>query len=275
MKYRWSAVVLVCASAWVGSLAHAVEYRPQALADILDQAEWVKQQGESPVVVFDVDDTLLDSRTRSSEIFREFARLPTNRESFPAEMRALESVQPSQIRYQLEDTARDLGIENKELIQKLNSFWREKFFSSEYCALDAETPGAGRYLRALDRADVRIVYLTGRDEPHMREGTELSFIRRGFPLGARTILMMKPDAKMDDLEFKRQAFAQIHPLGRVIGVFENEPRNLNALATEFSGSIAVFVDSIHSSRPDLPVEDAAWIKDFQGFFFSNKNLPPM
>jgi len=74
---------------------------------------------------------------------------------------------------------------------------------------------------------------------------------------------MKPDPKMDDLQFKRDAFAQIEHLGEVVGVFENEPANINAMADAFPGAVAVFVDTIHSPKPDVPAERVEWVRDFR------------
>jgi hypothetical protein len=73
---------------------------------------------------------------------------------------------------------------------------------------------------------------------------------------------MKASFREDDLGFKRAAVADIRTLGRVVGLFENEPANLNMLHEAFPEAIAVFLETIHS--PGAPsVKDSAYrVKDF-------------
>ena len=90
----------------------------------------------------------------------------------------------------------------------------------------------------LTNAGAKIVYLTGRDIPRMHDGTVISLARNRFPMNASEAeLIMKPDPKIDDLEFKKAQMARIAKMGEVIGVFENEPANLNAMADEMFGLV--------------------------------------
>jgi hypothetical protein len=136
------------------------------------------------------------------------------------------------------------------------------YFTGEYCLKDRQIPGAAAYVNRLKKAGAHIAYLTGRDIPNMKAGTETNMKALGFPLGKGTTLILKPSYNMDDLVYKKHAFAQIKKLGQVIASFENEPRNLNAMGTEFPKSILVFIDSEHSSAPDTVSEEAHWVKNF-------------
>ena len=79
----------------------------------------------------------------------------------------------------------------------------------------------------------------------------------------RAVLMMKPDPQIPDVDFKRDAVAGVAGLGEVVAVFENEPANLNVLLAGFPRARGVFLDTIHSTRPDQPSEAAAQVADFR------------
>ena len=53
------------------------------------------------------------------------------------------------------------------------------------------------------------------------------------------------------------------PARRPRSVFENEPANLNAMVEAFPLASAVFLDTIHSPRPDVPSEASQWVGDFR------------
>src|SRR5688572_16709090 len=78
-------------------------YRPGALEQLLIDVRLETDATASPVVILDLDDTLVDTRARSLRIFRELAVDPGARAKFPAESTALYKVELSGIRYQLEE----------------------------------------------------------------------------------------------------------------------------------------------------------------------------
>ncbi len=236
--------------------AFANPYEPQALHQLSALVAHEAAQGIQPVVVFDLDDTLSDSRTRTVRILNEFGRL----EQVPE----LEDVTPASIRYQLENTFNDLGLHDAALLARADAFWKARFFSNEYVALDRPIPGAPAYVRWLAHRGARIVYLTGRDAGSMRQGTLANLEHNHFPTADDTnVLLMKPDKTMDDTVFKVAAFERIKKMGEVVGAFENEPRNINAMLHAFPEAIAVYVDTIHSSKPDVPAPGIFWIQDFR------------
>ena len=236
--------------------AFAIPYEPGSLHQLGARVSQESIRGNTPVVVFDLDDTLTDSRTRTVRILHEFSEV----EDVPE----LAQVAPAQIRYQLEDTFKDLGLNDAPLLARANAFWKERFFSNDYVARDRPIPGAPAYVRWLARQGAHIVYLTGRDEVSMRQGTLANLEHGHFPVDDETtILLMKPDKAMDDTAYKVAAFARIQKMGTVVGAFENEPRNINAMQHAFPEAIAIYVETIHSSKPDVPAPGIFWIRDFR------------
>jgi hypothetical protein len=239
-------------------------HHPEALAKVIDRVEQSVYQGKKPIVVMDLDDTLIVTRERNLRILREFAAQNDIQNAYPTEAGKILRVQISDIRYGLPDTLKGLGVENEDLTKKAGDFWLRRFFTNEYCALDKATPGAAKYLHLLVRAGATVVYLTGRDVPRMHDGTAANLVKNRFPMDPRqALLMMKPDPKLDDLQFKKDSFAQIAKMGEVVGAFENEPANINAMAEAFPSADAVFLDTVHSPKPDVPQDRVEWVSDFR------------
>ena len=71
-------------------------------------------------------------------------------------------------------------------------------------------------------------------------------------MGAPNIqLVLKPDANLDDAEFKRDILRDIEPHFGKIWLFENEPVNLNLIARDCPKIGLVFIISTHSGRESL------------------------
>ncbi|MGK5084035.1 HAD family hydrolase [Bdellovibrionota bacterium FG-1] len=216
----------------------------------------------TPLVIFDVDDTLFDSRTRTVAIMRDIAGQAEVIREYPEAARQLATVALNDIRFFHDDTMKSLGITDPAIITKFRDLWAAQFFSN-LCAMDTPINGAAEYVHELADAGAQIIYLTGRDEPRMGPGTRDGLLRNGFPMDNSVQLLMKPDAKMDDLVYKTDAFRRISTMGKVIAGFENEPRNLNEMHRNFPDAIMIFLDTIHSNRPDVPTEGAVWVDGFE------------
>ena len=137
--------------------------------------------------------------------------------------------------------------------EEVRNFWNDRFFTSSYLTHDRPYLGAVEFVRNLHALGAHIVYLTGRDEPNMGEGTRANLIRDGFPWDMeRTQLFMKPLASMDDLTFKKQAASLVNGHGELIASFENEPPNVAALHELLPEVMHVFLDTVcsdHLARP--------------------------
>lgn len=258
MKTKWFGYTGVSVLALGFTLqGYGKDYSPEVLREIEDKVE----ETRDAVVVFDLDDTLFETRSRTAGILKELGRDAQIRSQYPAESELLRNVRASSIRYDLRDSLDEVGITDSQLLETAAKFWKDRFFSNEYVLLDEVVMGGALYLQALEQKGAHIVYLTGRDIRGMGLGTRVALMENGFPKGT---LILKPDPKMDDKLFKASAIEDIRAMGEVVGVFENEPRNLNLLMKEFPLAIGVFVDTQHSSAPDLPLENAFWIGDYEG-----------
>jgi hypothetical protein len=227
-----------------------------ALGALVDAVK--ARSGKKPLVIFDIDDTLLLTAHRNLRILKEFAGQPSVTKAWPKDAAALLGLRPESLKYSIVDSAKAAGVETPELVEELKGFWRMRFFTNAYLAADEPLPGAAPYCSELAQAGARIVYMTGRDET-MRAGTEESLARHGFP---KHELVLKPRFDTPDLEFKTQALARLHKEGSVEGAFENEPAHVNLFQAAFPTALMFFVETKHSGKPIEPHPAAARIKHF-------------
>lgn len=213
------------------------------------------------LVVFDLDDTLFSTGDRHLRILREYAAVIEDRD--PAAAALLRAIQREKLQYQITDTAKTAGLAD-ELVKDLKSFWFARFFNNPYLLEDSVIPGAPEYCKAVQARGGVIVYVTGRDE-RMRDGTEKSFTRHGFPEpdGAKVRLVLKPRFDTPDLQFKTEVLGRLAKLGRVAASFENEPTHINLFREAFPEGRHFLLDTKHSGRPVIPHPKVLRIQDFR------------
>ena len=217
--------------------------------------------GTPPVVVFDLDGTLMDNRPRTAAILRELALDWNDRE--PKLAARLMAANPEEIPYHFKDTLDVLGITRAGLAAEALEFWKARFFADPHIAHDVEVKGAIRFARACYDAGASVVYLSGRDLPLMGLGTFGSLRRHGFPIGVcGTELVLKPEAKMIDFEFKRFEAPKLARVGTVVASFDNEPENCNAFLAQFPDADSVLVDTQHAGGAPALLSGVKVIGDF-------------
>jgi len=238
------------------ALRLAVSIDPTVLARVLERVRALPD----PVVVFDLDSTLLDNKPRQARILREFG--------VARGIPALAQARPEHwVDWSLAHAMSNCGLDDDAVarhIEDAKRFWHERFFTSEYCRIDEAIAVARAYLEAVRAAGAAIVYCTGRHE-EMRAGTVDSFARLGFPLpdGARVQLLMKPRLELSDDDFKVDTYARLRGLGTIVAAFDNEPTHVNGYRAAFPDTIAVHLDTDHSGRSVELLPGVISVKDFR------------
>ncbi len=220
---------------------------PSVLDRVLDRA---RRLGPRGVVVFDLDSTLLDNRPRQAVILSEFGRL--------RQIAALEQARPEHWDgWEIRRAMTNAGLAPVEVerhAEDAKAFWRDRFFTSEYCRLDDAVPGARDFVEAIARTRAQVAYCTGRHEA-MRAGTVQCFTRLGFALpGDRVHLLMKPSFELSDDDWKSAAYDRLRAIGDVIAVFDNEPTHVNGYRAAFPDALCVHLATDDSGRP-VPLAD--------------------
>lgn len=230
--------------------------------DTLSRIQRVIAETNSPVVIFDLDDTLFYSSSRSMIIFKELVNDSKFRQQYPEQLSKVARIQESHIEYSIKDTFLNAGIKNEKFLNEALIFWKSKFFTNNYVKEDTPVEGARDFVLRLRKLGAKIVYLTGRDNT-MRDGTIESLKNSKFPIdGRNSILITKERFDIPDIDYKKAAFKKIEKMGNVVAFFENEPKNLNAMIKYFKSGIPVFLDIKHSPAPVILNPKAIKMKNF-------------
>jgi predicted secreted acid phosphatase len=225
-------------------------------------------QEKHPLVLFDLDSTLYEVGPRTFQILKEWLA-SSESARFPEVARALDRLEHAHVGYSIGDTlsAAGLDIESasiKDAIQAIKPFWASRFFTSAYLPYDHAYPGSADFAKKVYELGAEIVYLTGRDQPGMGDGTRQNLIRDGFPWEVeRTHLLLKAAAHLPDLQHKVDAAEYIRRHGTLVASFENEPPNIAALYEVFPDAMHVFVDTVYSDHCAMPRQGLYRIKGFR------------
>jgi hypothetical protein len=213
-----------------------------SLRSVLDTARSV---GATGVLVFDLDSTVFDNRPRQARIVRELGAA----RGIPALTKC--GVEHWSSGWDLKAALIKCGLTEEEagrLYKDAKSFWGARFFTSKYCVDDVEVPGAPAYLKAAVATGVQLAYVTGRHE-EMRAGTVECLKKCGMPVPEKNVhLIMKPNLRESDDDWKRVAHKRIVQLGRLVAAFDNEPTHANDYAEVFPEATVIHLATDHSGR---------------------------
>lgn len=241
--------LFVLATTVVLSVSSAARAQAPALAKILEDVRSAYNRQERPMVIFDLEGTLMDNRSRHLQIIKEYGEQELKGVR-PEAAQKLAALTLPMVRYMLTDTLAGAGVNEPAVVNNAAVFWSQRFFTDEYLKYDQPNPGAVNYVRTLYSNGARIVYLTGRDAPRQLLGTARQLRDSGFPIGIQgTELIMKPTAQTQDAIFKQQVTAYLRHFGKVIATFDNEPANANVYRRAFADATVVIYAASHTPNP--------------------------
>lgn len=221
--------------------------------DLLSKIRHMVSVGHKPIVIFDIDDTIIDCRYRKLAVFKSFCSNHDILSRFPNECKVIHAATLESIHYKVADCMKHLGINNDEFYRRLEVYWRQHYFTDYYSANDVPFPNSETYVTQCYEHGAHIVYLTGRAESEMRQGTLDMINQSQFPkLGDLVTLMMKPSGSLSDLAYKSQCLHDIASIGTVVASFENELPNLNKMAEFFSGAKMYWRKTCYAPNPPKP-----------------------
>lgn len=210
----------------------------------------------SCLVIFDLDSTLYDLALRVTAILHRFAKSPEKQALYPEECSRLLGVEIQRGDWGLHEPLSRLGLSKEQypaFWDDVHKAWANGFFSNEFLTYDKPLPGAVRFVQDVLKFGADVLYLTGRDVARMGTGTEASLKETGFPLdGVRARLTLKPQAGLDDAQFKADEIKRLAAEYGSIWLFENEPVNINAVLKAAPQVKMVFVDTCHSGLESVP-----------------------
>ncbi len=222
----------------------------------------IQKSGMSCLLAFDLDATLFDVSHRHQKVIQDFTSLPQTHAQFSHHLEKLKEVRFSKTDWAIDGPLERVGLlgqeDSAELYDLLHDFWYEKYFSNEYLEYDRPYDGAVEFVQKIWQAGADVVYLTGRDIPRMGEGSLKTLKRWNFPVAQeRAQLLLKKEKGLNDARFKADWF--LHAKQKDYShayFFENEPVNLQVMATDCPHVELIFFDSSHSGKA-LPPQHAA------------------
>ena len=205
--------------------------------------------GTGGVLAFDLDSTLLDNRPRQARILREYG---AQQQLAVLARHVADHWQGWDARIAMANAGMDPD-QIEQHLGRFRTFWKDRFFTSEYCAVNRAIAGACAFVTQATGTGARVAYVTGRHEG-MREGTRRCFERIGMPMpGAGGVeLLMKPTLDEHDDAYKARTYAALSDRGKVVAAFDNEPAHINGYRQAFADATCVHLATDHSMR-DIPL----------------------
>lgn len=212
-------------------------------------------------VALDLDGTLFDNRPRTMAILRAFGM--SRRKQLPDLLPAVQQLSLDDLHYSPGQAVDALGLPHAKLSEEFVQFWRDRFFTNAWQALDKVEDGAVTFAHALLDAGLGVIYLTGRDRPGMMQGVLQSLDSHGFPLmSAATQVVLKPDFQMADVAFKREALTALRRNGAIVGLVDNEPGIVNMALEELPDLVSVRMCRAAAPNQEVLVASARQIASF-------------
>lgn len=231
------------------------------LEALVDVAGDKLRAGERVQVVFDLDDTLFLVKPRKQTILRELAAGAHAGTEVGA---ALARLADSHIPYDLGHALDSVGVAGV-YHNDISSAFFQRFFDGAYIRHDALNDGASDYVAQLHRMGVHIVYLSGRPDTMLQHTVDMLEEYR-LPLASvstEVILKRPHEMRLSDVAFKAEKAALLARGRACLGVFDNEPANLNAMVPAFRSAAFFLLDTDHSPAPPPLVMDAHVVTDFR------------
>ena len=225
--------------------------RSKILNHVLQRAATSDRMGAIPVVVMDLDETLIDSTLRRFEAYQDSVRTLCGKDRTgdcgkSAGLNISEFLSLPN-RYDQNPLFDQVGISKGAWSAQLNDSAIKIYLSGKWIELDQATPGATEYIQELRKLHAKIFFVTSRWKTSQGAATLASLQHLGMwsEDDHDDSLILRP-AGMSSIDFKRISYKMINDWREahdalIVGAFENEPENMNAMVDAFPGATHVFV----------------------------------
>lgn len=233
---------------------------------LTEVAEHVREEAKASrvAVVFDLDSTLFCVSPRTQHILRQLGHEPDFAQKFEDIAAILRSIEVLPSDYSIRTVFERVQAHfPDELVGTVKDYWRKHFFSSHFLSKDELYPSANEYVTGLHKLGAEILYLTGRNERDMKEGTLRALKDWNFPSFPESRLYMKPKKDDSDEKYKVDVLNRLVHSYDHIWFFENEPVIIEDVRKMIPQVHIVFVDSVHSGKRPSPTGLRSIAPDFR------------
>lgn len=253
------------------SQTHAVEGNASR---VLNQIEKRIQGVQKPIFIFDLDETIVDSMVRRYLSYQDAINEECPDRDDPIWEKSCRSASLVTVsdflslpnRYNDRDLFLGRGVVSS-VFDVLFKRALEIYLSDRWIAeSDSFIPGGGRFMKKIEQLGGEIFYASSRSHSNQLKGTLDSLYRLGLLApGEEWRVRLKPEGEKS-LDFKLRLFTEIAQYaartgGEVVGVFENEPENMNAMIELFPNAVSVFVKGAYLKHEPVHPQ-AIQIRDF-------------
>jgi HAD superfamily, subfamily IIIB (Acid phosphatase) len=250
---------------------HVEDQTPSEILSKINALQLKNIETKSPLrsaVIFDLDGTLFDVSYRTLGILRRWLLSPEGTSTDNKLRTRIGKISRDHIGYSLAHAFENAGLDLRDhstcgAFLHAEKYWRQKFFDGKsLLEFDLPTEGSLEFVKKVELMGCKIIYLTGRDEKVMRQGTIEQLSKNKFPLNDCEFILKKV-SNQDDHEFKKEAFQTLTTKFNVIGNFENEYLNIREMSLIQPQCIHTILDSQHSGRPVETLQHKVYrLKDF-------------
>jgi hypothetical protein len=253
----------------------AVWARAAGLNEVVHAADRARGHGHPAVVAMDLDETTVDSTPRRWAAYRHTAEILCNTGALSGQIcEAVSSLNLSEI-YHLPNSYDGDALAVRLGLDPRSSSWQllakqtiGEYLSGRYEGWDQPVAGANAYVRELRAKGVRVYFVSSRSDDAQRASTLSSLHSLGMLTSQdeENDVILRPRS-MTSIEFKRWAFSRIVSEAKaanaeIVGAFENEPENIQAMKEIFPGAQLIFVNGAWIKDGQVPVE-AERIQDYR------------
>ena len=209
------------------------------------------EASQKPLCVFDLDSTLICVSQRTRAILQAAAVNEGFKHFSVDHLKKMKNITVKAIDFSLQDILNraqvQLPIYQYRLIYK---YWASSFFSNSFLKYDTLYKGVQNYLSQLS-INSDIIYLTGRSQELMREGTDEQIKKWNLPLKSEKHLIMKPNNFTEDAIYKKMELEKLVQHYKNIWFFENDPAIINHVNNTLPQIQVIFIQSASSGRQIL------------------------
>lgn len=213
----------------------------------LELLKKIKESEKEEVVVFyDLDSTIYNLSDRQRQILKDFSDTNKFINKYPEQCERISASSFMNMPFSPLDAIRLEKIPfDEEFADEFMDFWKEHFFSNEYIVHDILERGVKEFIDRAETHGAKSVFLTGRDQHRMGEGTRKRLLDDDLMAENRE-LFIKPDLRIQDHIFKLDVTKSFHQDSVQIIFIDNEAKNTNYVESNLPGIIGVHFDSVHS-----------------------------
>jgi hypothetical protein len=233
------------------------------LESMLIEAKRHALNGVTPIAIMDLDETAIDSTPRRFAAFKKVFGVSCGMSHRSPECERFERLTLGDFyqlnnRYSFKELLARVGLADSDWAKAFDQAIVDEYLSGRHVELDLPYCGADQWVRRWLSQGGEVRYVSSRYQDTLGEPTLLSLSTLGMMGDGDQVRLFLRMRGQSSIEFKKKSFMSIREevensdgFSKVIGVFENEPENLNAMAEQFGAATRVFIRGANLSGGEV------------------------